>query len=180
MHIALLTALIVAGAGQPANGPTDQPITAVSESAAPGECAACQGGGCENGECAQGKAPKNHPLGKWLVDWFGPMPQTCYQPRYGCYPGNSRDINRYPAFHGYYYRAPYNYRHYFDYPWHAQPHEPEGYSYRGIPDAPVAPGPGPGLTPTPAPAMPPAPAPAPDSVSTMKSASYEQPKLLQP
>lgn len=60
-------------------------------------------------------------------DWFGPMPQTCYQPRFGCYPGNSRDIHRYPAFHGYYYRQPYNYRHYFEYPWHADPHEPLGY-----------------------------------------------------
>ena len=60
-------------------------------------------------------------------DWLGPMPQTCYQPRFGCYPGNARDIHRYPAFHGYYYRQPYNYRHYFEYPWHAQPHEPLGY-----------------------------------------------------
>jgi hypothetical protein len=33
-------------------------------------------------------------------------------------------MNRYPAFHGYYYRAAYNYRHYFDYPWHAGLHEP--------------------------------------------------------
>lgn len=61
----------------------------------------------------------------WLVDWFGPMPQTCYQPRFGCYPGNPRTIHRYPAFHGYYYRAPYNYRHLFEYPWHAQPYESE-------------------------------------------------------
>jgi hypothetical protein len=61
----------------------------------------------------------------WLVDWFGPMPQTCYQPRFGCYPGNPRTIQRYPAFHGYYYRAPYNYRHLFEYPWHAQPYEPQ-------------------------------------------------------
>lgn len=60
-----------------------------------------------------------------LVDWFGPMPQTCYQPRFGCYPGNPRTIHRYPAFHGYYYRAPYNYRHLFEYPWHAQPYEPQ-------------------------------------------------------
>lgn len=61
----------------------------------------------------------------WLVDWFGPMPQTCYQPRFGCYPGNPRTIHRYPAFHGYYTRAPYNYRHLFEYPWHAQPYEPQ-------------------------------------------------------
>lgn len=63
----------------------------------------------------------------WIVDWFGPMPQTCYQPRFGCYPGNPRTIHRYPAFHGYYYRNPYNYRHLFEYPWHAQPNEPRDF-----------------------------------------------------
>ena len=65
--------------------------------------------------------------GSCLCDWFGPMPQTCYGPRYGCYPGNNRYINRYPAFHGYYYRQPYNYQHVFEYPWHAAPHEPLPY-----------------------------------------------------
>jgi hypothetical protein len=55
------------------------------------------------------------------------MPQTCYAPRFGCYPGNNRHMHRYPAFHGYYYRKPYNYRHLFDYPWHARPHEPQGF-----------------------------------------------------
>jgi len=54
----------------------------------------------------------------------GGMPQTCYSPRYGCYPGNARCIHRYPAFHGVYYRRPYNYRNLFDYPWHAELHEP--------------------------------------------------------
>ncbi|MCE9547974.1 MAG: hypothetical protein K8T25_21080 [Planctomycetia bacterium] len=52
------------------------------------------------------------------------MPQTCYAPRYGCYPGNDRFVHRYPAFHGTYYRRPYNYRNLFDYPWHAELHEP--------------------------------------------------------
>lgn len=51
------------------------------------------------------------------------MPQTCYDPVFGCYRG-SRFMNRYPAFHGTYYRRPYNYRTVFDYPWHADPHEP--------------------------------------------------------
>jgi hypothetical protein len=60
----------------------------------------------------------------WLPDWFRPMPQTCYTPRYGCYPGNGRDIHRYPAFHGNYYRKPYNYRNLFEWPWLAEPHEP--------------------------------------------------------
>jgi hypothetical protein len=52
------------------------------------------------------------------------MPQTCYSPRYGCYYGNNRYMNRYPAFHGTFYRRPYNYRNLFDYPWHAEMHEP--------------------------------------------------------
>ncbi len=56
--------------------------------------------------------------------WFRPMPQTCYAPHYGCYPGNGRDIQRYPAFHGYYYRQAYNYRPLFEYPWQAGMHEP--------------------------------------------------------
>jgi len=56
--------------------------------------------------------------------YFGPMPQTCYGPRHGCWPANSRFMHRYPAFHGWFYRSPYHYRHSFDYPWHAKPHEP--------------------------------------------------------
>jgi len=55
------------------------------------------------------------------------MPQTCYNPRFGCYAGTSRTMHRYPAFHGYYYRSPYNYRHYYEYPWHASPHDPQAY-----------------------------------------------------
>jgi len=53
------------------------------------------------------------------------MPQTCYAPRFGCYAGNDRYMQRYPAFHGSYYRRAYNYRQLFDYPWHAAPHEPQ-------------------------------------------------------
>jgi hypothetical protein len=54
----------------------------------------------------------------------GNMPQNCYAPRFGCYPCNTRGSHRYPAFHGTHYRRPYNYRNYFDYPWHAALHEP--------------------------------------------------------
>ena len=36
-------------------------------------------------------------------------------------------MHRYPAFHGYYYRKPYNYRHYYEYPWHASPHAPQAF-----------------------------------------------------
>ncbi len=57
-------------------------------------------------------------------DFWGPEPQTCYAPRFGCYPGNNRFMHRYPAFHGTYYRQAYNYRTLFDYPWHASLHEP--------------------------------------------------------
>jgi len=58
---------------------------------------------------------------------FVHIPQTCYSPRFGCYPGNGREIHRYPAFHGCFYRRPYNYRNVFDYPWHAELHEPTSY-----------------------------------------------------
>ncbi len=61
---------------------------------------------------------------KYCGAWFQPMPQTCYGPHFGCYPGNNRDIHRYPAFHGYYYRQAYNYRPLYEYPWQADPHEP--------------------------------------------------------
>ena len=111
----LLSLVLIVGAGEPlpvdAGYPTAGP-------AAPAACSHAAPSACRH--CA--------PQPSWLYDWCGPMPQTCYGPRYGCYPGNGRDIHRYPAFHGYYYRRPYNYRHYFDYPWHAQPHEPLGYS----------------------------------------------------
>jgi len=56
--------------------------------------------------------------------WWGAMPQTCYNPHYGCYPGASRTMHRHSAFHGNFYRRPYNYRNYFDYPWHTRIHEP--------------------------------------------------------
>ncbi|MCG8583267.1 MAG: hypothetical protein MI757_00970 [Pirellulales bacterium] len=65
----------------------------------------------------------------------GPMPQTCYQPRYGCYFSGNRHMHRYPAFHAYYYRRPYNYRNLFDYPWHAGLHEPTSlFSYNVPPE----------------------------------------------
>jgi hypothetical protein len=54
------------------------------------------------------------------------MPQECYNPRYGCY-FCGRFAQRYPAFHGYDYRAPYNYRHYYEYPWCAARHTPQPY-----------------------------------------------------
>lgn len=81
-----------------------------------GGCDACQAGGHGgHGHWLGAKPPRG--------GWLGMMPQTCYNPRFGCYDGD-RFNHRYPAFHGTYYRRPYNYRNVFDYPWHADLHEP--------------------------------------------------------
>ena len=69
--------------------------------------------------------------------WGRPMPQTCYAPRFGCYPGNNRHMHRYPAFHGTYYRRGYNYRTLFDYPWQAGLHEPTSLFSYGVWDETV-------------------------------------------
>jgi hypothetical protein len=86
-------------------------------------------------------------------DYRRGMPQSCYNPSFGCYP-STRFMHRYPAFHNYYAREAYNYRHYFDYPWHAGLHEPTSmFSYNVPGEAPVV-----------APPFPtPAPVPMPDS-----------------
>jgi len=172
MHVALLTVLIVAGAGQPAYAPADQPsVVAGDPGAAP--CEMCQGECAEAGKCKKQKR-------SYLCDWFGPMPQTCYSPRFGCYPGNGRDIQRYPAFHGYYYREPYNYRHYFDYPWHASPRDPMGY-FGCQSEAPgevmVTPTADPAIAPapTPAPAVPPPPIPGGPQAKLQR---FSEPRLL--
>lgn len=65
------------------------------------------------------------------------MPQTCYSPRYGCYSSNNRHMHRYPAFHGVYYRRPYNYRNLFDYPWHAEQNEPTSLFSYETPEEPI-------------------------------------------
>jgi hypothetical protein len=81
-----------------------------------GQCDECNaGGGGHHGHKGQ--------YGGYLRGCFGPMPQTCYNPSYGCY-ASTRHMHRYPAFHGTYYRKAYTYRNYFDYPWHAGLHEP--------------------------------------------------------
>ena len=75
-------------------------------------------------ECVGGHGHPGHLHGSTLHGHcLGPMPQTCYDPPYGCYHG-SRWNQRHPAFHASYYRKAYNYRNYFDYPWHAEMHEP--------------------------------------------------------
>jgi hypothetical protein len=102
-----------------------------------GECDDCNDGG-------GGRHHHNNSLSGF--GWCGPMPQSCYNPSFGCYP-STRFMHRYPAFHNYYYRSAYNYRHYFDYPWHAGLHEPTSmFSYH-------VPGENPGQSiPVPAPA----------------------------
>ena len=87
-------------------------------------CSSDEDGGCSScGGCGRGRCGGCCDDYGWIRR-AGPMPQTCYNPRHGCYSGNNRFMHRYPAFHGYYYRNPYNYRHLFDYPWHAELHEP--------------------------------------------------------
>ncbi|MCA9100358.1 MAG: hypothetical protein R3C10_05455 [Pirellulales bacterium] len=109
MHALILSVVIASqGAGFEGN----------ASSADAGYCEACDSG-CAGGGCSG--AQQGRRCSNWVC---GPMPQTCYAPRYGCYPGNNRFMNRYPAFHGSYYRRPYNYRNVFDYPWHAELHEP--------------------------------------------------------
>ena len=125
MHSVLLTILVFSGA-QPMAPTADQqpyvaPVTAPCEQCGQtGQCDQCGEAGCASNGCIAR-------IRQSIFDHLGPMPQTCYAPRFGCYPGNNRHMHRYPAFHGTYYREPYNYRNYFDYPWHAEPHEPMGY-----------------------------------------------------
>ena len=111
MHAALLTLILTAGAE-----------AGISDT---GSYLSDGGGGshAHHGHC------------RFIADHGGPMPQTCYSPRYGCYFGNNRHMHRYPAFHGTFYRRPYNYRNTFDYPWHAALHEPTShFSYHVPPE----------------------------------------------
>jgi hypothetical protein len=99
---------------------------------------------------------------------LGPMPQSCYNPSFGCY-ASTRFMHRYPAFHGYYYRSPYNYRHYFDYPWHAGLHEPTSHFSYNVPGQAAGER-----------VVPPAPVPVPDPAAAMprsliRSASASEP-----
>jgi hypothetical protein len=134
MHAALLTILVIAGADRPAMVVVGQSTAVPTAMVSSTGCNACGDTGCA--ECGSGAVGNCGRCGgicgnSWCSAWWGPMPQTCYSPRFGCYAGSSRTINRYPAFHGYYYRAPYNYRHYYEYPWHASPHDPQAFfTYR--------------------------------------------------
>jgi hypothetical protein len=141
MHAVLLTVLALTS-GNGASVVMDHQVAQAGHHAA---CSQCGGGHGAHGKGAGFKEPH------WQ------MPQTCYNPKYGCYAAD-RHMNRYPAFHGTYYRRPYNYRNVFDYPWHAELHEPTSFfSYHTqanqqptppVPTpspAPMAAGPGAGL-----------------------------------
>jgi hypothetical protein len=114
MNAILLTVLALNGADATTvyGGPSGGQSGAVAGGGYCDECDACNNGGGRHGRHNNG-----------LSGWCGPMPQSCYNPSFGCYP-STRFMHRYPAFHNTYYRAAYNYRQYFDYPWHAGLHEP--------------------------------------------------------
>lgn len=127
MNVVLLAALALG-----ANATGAQPASAGHANAGAAYCDEC-GGECQGCGSKHGDGSRRG------------TPQSCYDPSFGCYRG-SRFMHRYPAFHGYYAREAYNYRHYFDYPWHAGLHEPTSmFSYHvpgeaaaeNVPPAPV-------------------------------------------
>ena len=131
MHAALLTILVIAGADPPALAVVGRSAVVPAAMVSSSGCNECGDSGCA--DCSSGAVGGRGGYGgrSWCCDWFGPMPQTCYNPRFGCYAGAGRTVQRYPAFHGYNYRNPYNYRHYYEYPWHASPHDPQAFfTYR--------------------------------------------------
>lgn len=131
------------------------------------DCTARNAGrrGGHHGHCGKGHAPRG--------GWFGMMPQTCYNPTFGCYDGN-RHNHRYPAFHGTFYRRPYNYRNLFDYPWHADLHEPTSHFAYNVQEQAtttiIAPGAHDAI-----PLPPPVPVPVPDSLGRSGKAGSQQP-----
>jgi len=133
MNAAALTMILLAGtSAYPTDGRTTTQSMTMQGATSGGQCANCE---CEEEKhgCCECLCGKNHNDGSGLLSGFRDMPQSCYNPAYGCYPGNDRRINRYPAFYGSYYRKPYNYRNLFDYPWHAGLHEPTSlFSYNVI------------------------------------------------
>lgn len=118
-HAIVLTVLALgappASGSQSGYSPSDQ--YGASQGMDSGSCDECD-------QCGGGHGGRHHGQSRGGV--MGPMPQSCYNPSFGCYP-STRFMNRYPAFHQTYYRRPYNYRNVFDYPWHAELHEPTSY-----------------------------------------------------
>lgn len=121
MNAILLTVLALGGDGAAYYGGSNS-FTPVVGASYTGECDQCSGYGGRRGGHAHGE---HHGC-------LGTMPQSCYEPSFGCYT-NSRFMQRYTAFHGTYYRRAYNYRNYFDYPWHAGLHEPTSHFSYHVP-----------------------------------------------
>lgn len=167
MNAVLLTLLATLGGTDGAGYVVaDGPVSYGEAAYAPadGGCATCGG---------HGKAWRHRPHG----GWFGMMPQTCYNPTLGCYDGN-RHNHRYPAFHGTYYRRPYNYRNVFDYPWHADLHEPTSHFAYNVHEqaaATIVVPPPAAVEATPAPVPVPVPVPVPDTMG-QRDDSSTQPK----
>ena len=125
MHIVLLTMMALTGAdanqvAAASDGGTYYVDS--TESFAEGPGCDCQSASCGVSAAEKRAAKHAAKAAEWQRKHM--MPQTCYQPRFGCYYGGERHMNRYPAFHGSYYRRAYNYRNLFEYPWHAEMHEP--------------------------------------------------------
>ena len=126
MHLVLLTMMALTGAdtGQVATSSPSDAYYAVPGEVSGADCTACS---CDSPSCGMSHAERiaaKHAAKAAARQRKHMMPQTCYQPRFGCYYSGNRMMNRYPAFHGTFYRRPYNYRNLFEYPWHAELHEP--------------------------------------------------------
>jgi hypothetical protein len=115
MH-AVLSAVLLMTAAQ-TNRPEPQHVVTV---AAEGGCSRARvpcGGRAHCRACVAVRSPL-------ATCCWGHMPQTCCGPWFGCCPGSPCHIHRYSASRGYYYSEAHNYRHLFDYPWHATRYQP--------------------------------------------------------
>jgi hypothetical protein len=170
MNAILLTVLALGGTG---GGYSDGPVTPapVVGGTYAGECDACAGGHGRHGH-----RHHHHDDGGCLI--LGTPPQTCYDPSFGCYT-SSRYMHRYPAFHGTFYRRAYNYRNYFDYPWHAGLHEPTShFSYHVDGERPIETVPAP--VPVPEPPLPAAATQRPSRVTIQQTTLTDEPTLADP
>ena len=127
MQVVLATLLLATGADPIAANSANSIVASVDHAGA--GCDSCGGAQGYGGRYGGGRRNRSNRMSRH----GGPMPQTCYAPRYGCYGSNQRHTHRYPAFHGTYYRRSYNYRNVFDYPWHAELHEPTSHFSYNVP-----------------------------------------------
>lgn len=144
MHTLLLTVVMVAGADANYGANTYSAGMYAGDSSGKYSSASDGSGGMGGGGCNSCGAGGHHQGGSRFGRRAN-MPQYCYDPKYGCYGNDDRHFQRYPAFAGTYYRRPYNYRNLFDYPWHADLHEPTSLFSYNVPNEPRG-GYGPGGT----------------------------------